>query len=164
MEVPSFLHQSLFLYSGYLIWGYCLAKWDTRRHLGVIVLGGFLGIALTFLGVVHLSLEKGVYSFARFNSYKTLNTVLVATMVFCLVKHYAHKIPTAGKAVVAFVSRFSLGLFLVHPLLLWPVRVYGLYWGYSGLMIAFWTLLNTVATLLVVWLMSKNKLTHWMVP
>ncbi|MGI9274323.1 MAG: acyltransferase [Endozoicomonas sp.] len=164
MGINSFWHQDLFLYGGYLLWGYSLAKWDLRKWQPLIIAGGVIGLSLTFVGVYWLSMQKGEYSFGRFNSYKTVNTVLVATMVFCLVKHYANRISGRAQQAVSFVSRYSLGLFLVHPLLLWPVRAYDLYWGHAALAIPFWTVINTLATLLLVWLMARRSVTRWMVP
>ena len=85
-------------------------------------------------------------------------------MVFCLAKHYADRLSSSVKKPIAFISRYSLGLFLVHPLLLWPVRTYDWYWGHSAFMVVSLVLANTLATLLVVWLMSRYKVTRWLVP
>ena len=164
IRIQSFWHQDLFLYGGYLIWGYCLAKWDLRKYQSLIVAGGILSLALTFFGVFWLSSQNGEYSVGRFNSYKTINTVLVATMVFCLAKHNADRIQGRAKQIISLISRYSLGLFLVHPLLLWPVRAYDLYWGHAALMIPLWTVVNILSTLLLVWLLSRSRVTGWMVP
>ena len=60
MGINSFWHQQLFLYGGYLPWGYCLAKWDLRKYQSLIVAGGVLGLALTFLGVFWLSTQAAM--------------------------------------------------------------------------------------------------------
>lgn len=164
LKMDTFWHIGLLLYGGYLVWGYCLVRWDTRRYQSGIILAGLVGLALTFYGVVLRSLEAGEYSVGYFMSYKTINTVLVTTMVFCLAKHYADRLPQTFKKGVLFISRYSLGLYLVHPLLLWPVRAYDLYWGSAALMIPFWTVVNLIGTLCVVWLLARSRLTRWMVP
>lgn len=164
IRLDTFWHINTFLYGGYLVWGYCLAKFDTRRYESLIIAGGLLGLALTFAGVVWLSVEKGMYSVGRFNSYKTINTVLAATMIFCLAKHYGDRIQGRTRQIISFISRYSLGLYLVHPLLLWPVRAYDLYWGSAAVMIPLWTVINIVTTLFVVWFLARNKLTRWLVP
>ncbi|WP_257288590.1 MULTISPECIES: acyltransferase [unclassified Endozoicomonas] len=164
IRIETFWHINTLLYGGYLIWGYCLAKYDTRRYQSLIIFGGILGLILTLGGVFWLSNEKGTYSSGRFNSYKTINTVLVATMVFCLAKHYCDKFQGRSKSIISILSRYSLGIYLVHPLLLWPVRAYDLYPASAIIMIPFWTVVTMLASTAVVWLLGRSRLTHWIVP
>ena len=54
--------------------------------------------------------------------YKTLNTVIIAGMIFVSAQVYADKIKGKLRALVALISKYSLGIYLLHPLLLIPVR------------------------------------------
>ena len=54
--------------------------------------------------------------------YKTLNTVIIAGMLFVSAQTYGDKIQGRLRVLVSLISKYSLGIYLLHPLLLIPVR------------------------------------------
>ncbi|OAN16940.1 hypothetical protein A3K86_08360 [Photobacterium jeanii] len=155
--------HELVLYSGYLLWGYCLFhyQWPTRGWL--IGLGVVMAV-LTCYGVISESLAQGEYTVGRWLSYKTINTALIAAMVFVVGRYVGERLPERPQQWVSFVSRYSLGIYLLHPLFLWPVRAWDLYWGPSWLMIPLWTLVAGGLALAASYGLSQSKRTAWLVP
>ncbi|MGF1724445.1 acyltransferase [Photobacterium nomapromontoriensis] len=155
--------QELVLYSGYLLLGYCLFQfqWPSLRWL--LILGG-IGLVLTDYMVLSRSLDNGEYTVGRWLSYKTLNTALIAAMVFSLGRYVVMRMSESWLDRVAFMSRYSLGIYLLHPIFLWPVRAYDLYFLPPVLMIPLWTVVITVLALMASWLLAKSPKTAWLVP
>lgn len=121
LKVGSFLQQNLVLYSGYLILGWYLFNRDNRPQLKSWVLGGVSMLLLNFAGTWFLAIEEGAYS-SFFMGYKTLNTAVIGGMLFVLAQAYAHNIQGQLRALVTLISTYSLGIYLIHPLILIPVR------------------------------------------
>lgn len=121
LKVESFLQQNLVLYSGYLVLGWFLFNRDNRPQLKAWVTVGVMMLCFNFFGTWYLALEKGAYS-SFFMGYKTLNTAVIAGMLFVLAQTYADKISGKFRRFVSLVSTYSLGIYLLHPLLLIPVR------------------------------------------
>ena len=100
--------------------------------------------------------------------YKTLNTVLIGGMLFVLAQTYADKIQGKLRAFVLIISKYSLGIYLLHPLLLMPVRQLdnGFYsaFGSNWLAIPIITLLTTVLSLLCTMLLVKIPIMKRLVP
>ncbi|GAB6262845.1 acyltransferase [Photobacterium sp. R1] len=155
-------HQ-LVLYSGYLLLGYSLFRfsWPTLTWLLPL---GIAALLLTDYMVIHNSFLLGEYTVGRWLSYKTLNTVIIAAMVFALCRYLADRLSEQTLTKLAFVSRYSLGIYLLHPLFLWPVRAFDLYFIHPVLMIPFWTLIAGGLALLASWLLSQSRFTAWLVP
>lgn len=121
LKVDSFLLQNLILYSGYLILGWYLFNRDNSRQLKYWLVAGISMLLLNFFGTWQLAVASGKYS-SFFMGYKTLNTVVIAGMIFVFAQVYAEKIKGKLRALIKLVSKYSLGIYLLHPLLLLPVR------------------------------------------
>lgn len=121
LKVESFLLQNIVLYSGYLIVGWYLFNRDNREQLELWLIAGISMLLLNFFGSWELALKSGQYS-SFFMGYKTLNTLIIAAMLFVVAQTYADKITGKLRIVIAVISKYSLGIYLLHPLLLIPIR------------------------------------------
>lgn len=158
--------NDLWLFSGYLPLGYLLyQKWPLNRGsvLG-IALVGLVSLYITVHAVVMLSLAGNEYSVGRWFSYKTINVVLIASMVFILARALATKLPLSWQRGVSFVSRHSLGIYLLHPIFLWPMKAYGWWQGNPAWVIPLWVVISGVGSLWVSWLVSRSSKTRWLLP
>lgn len=109
-------------YTGYYILGFCLAK----REFPKSVVWGWTGIflvstALTFLGTwIFTDAAKGFQ--AILYDYFSLTVVLQAISMFILLKHMGESLEgtvSAGvRNVMSLIGRYSLGMYLVHVMLL----------------------------------------------
>ena len=54
--------------------------------------------------------------------YKTLNTAIIGGMLFVVAQTYADKIQGKFRSFVSLIAKYSLGIYLLHPILLIPVR------------------------------------------
>ena len=121
LKVSSFLLENLILYTGYLILGWFLFNRDNRKELKYWVIAGVSMLIINFLGTWLIAVKTEEYN-SFFMGYKTLNTVVIAGMLFVLGQAYAEKIPGKLKSVISILSTYSLGIYLVHPLILIPIR------------------------------------------
>lgn len=154
------------LYSGYLPLGYLLyRKLPINRGVvaGAVVLGA-AALYMTVSTVVAESLHYEAYTVWRWFSYKTLNTILAASMIFILCRAYAHRLSSGVQQVVGFISQHSLGIYLLHPLFLWPMKAFGWYQGHPGWVIPLWVVLAGAASLGLSWLLSRSSKTRWLLP
>ncbi|WP_299017296.1 acyltransferase [uncultured Photobacterium sp.] len=163
LKIDGFWGHQLILYSGYLLLGYGLYHYQWPSLKWLVVLGGG-GLLLTDYMVINNSLSAGEYTVGRWLSYKTLNTAMIAAMVFALCRHYGERLSSAWLARTAFMSRYSLGIYLLHPIFLWPVREYNLYFAHPLITIPFWTVICTALALLASWGLGKHPKTAWLVP
>ncbi len=162
-KIDGFWSHELILYSGYLLFGYLLFKYRLPALAWLLPLG-VGALLLTDYMVISASFDEGRYTVGRWMSYKTTNTVLAAALVFALCRYLADKLSEGALAKIAFVSRYSLGIYLLHPLFLWPVRAFDLYFAHPLLMIPFWTLLTFVLALTATWALARSRATAWLVP
>ncbi|GAA5188637.1 acyltransferase [Ferrimonas gelatinilytica] len=167
LKVPTPLSQNLILYSGYLVLGWYLFNHDTRAQWRYWIGLGVAALAINWVGSYLLTAEKGSYN-ALFMGYKTLNTVLIGAMIFLLAQRYAEAVGPRLRRWVTSLSTYSLGIYLLHPMLLIPVRTaierhYDAF-GHPALAIP----LITLVTLLVAWaltaLLSRIPLVRKLVP
>ena len=121
LKVESFLQQNLILYTGYLVIGWYLFNRDNRKQLKYWLIAGTTMLLLNFFGSWLLAIENGEYS-SFFMGYKSLNTAVIAIMLFVSAQAYSDKIQGKLRAIISLISRYSLGIYLLHPLLLIPVR------------------------------------------
>ena len=167
LKVDSFLQENLILYTGYLILGWYLFNRDNAPQLNYWVMAGSCMLVFNFFGTWQLAIDTGKYS-SLFMGYKTLNTVLIAGMLFVLAQTYADKIQGKLRAFVPIISKYSLGIYLLHPLLLIPVRQLdnGFYstFGSNWLAIPIITLLTMVLSLLCTMLLVKIPVMKRLVP
>lgn len=155
--------QELVLYSGYLLLGYCLFQYRWPP-VGWLVVLGCVALVLTAYMVISHSFANGEYTVGRWLSYKTLNTALIAAMVFALGRLVAERMSEGWLDRIAFMSRYSLGIYLLHPIFLWPVRAYDWYFFPPVIMIPLLTLIITALALAASWLLARSPKTAWLVP
>ncbi|WCE29629.1 acyltransferase [Vibrio sp. SCSIO 43137] len=165
-SVDGIWSNQLWLYSGYLPLGYILFKQVSvsRRNIALISLFGIASVMLTITMVTNLSLTADEYRVGRWLSYKTINTIVIAAMVFLLCRAIAPRLPERLHSMVKSGSRYSLGIYLLHPLFLWPVKFFGWDDGNPVWMIPFWTLVAFLLALLASYLLSRSVKTRWLVP
>lgn len=158
--------SQIWLYTGYLPLGYLLFKkvTITRFTVAISILLGCASIYLTIHSVVDLSAVKGHYSVGRWLSYKTLNVVLAASMIFMVGRALAPKLSEGAQRWVSFISQHSLGIYLLHPIFLWPMKAYGWHQGHPAWVIPLWVLLSGAGALAVSWLFSRSGKTRWLLP
>ncbi|WP_038185492.1 acyltransferase [Vibrio rhizosphaerae] len=158
-----FWSATLWLYSGYLLLGYYLSR--EAVHVWLWALLGILGLAVTVYMVIHLSVDAGEYTVKRWLSYKTLNTIVIAGMVFVLCRHWGDRLSPAFQAVTRFTSRYSLGIYILHPLVLWPMHHFVLnFSGHPLWVIPLWIIMSYVGALMMSWACARFRLTRWLLP
>lgn len=158
--------QQIWLYCGYLPLGYLLYKklpMTPAVVIGFVLLGGG-ALWLTAYEVVTLSVANGEYSVGRWFSYKTLNVVCAASMVFVLCRFFGERLSGRSYHWVSVISRHSLGIYLLHPIFLWPMKAFGWYQGHPGWVIPLWVVLSGAGALWLSWLLSRSAKTAWLVP
>ncbi len=158
--------SELWLYSGYLLLGYLIYQ-TVPNHSAVVVLAllvGGVSLYVTVQSVVTLSLEHESYTVSRWLSYKTLNTILTASMIFIVCRAWADHLSPGAQRVVTLISQHSLGIYLLHPIFLWPMKNYGWYEGHPGWVIPLWVFVSGAASLWVSWWLSRSRITRWLLP
>jgi len=167
LKVESFLRENLILYTGYLILGWYLFNRDNSKELKYWLIAGVSMLLLNFFGSWQLAIDSGQYS-SFYMGYKTLNTVLIAAMLFVLAQSYADKIRGKLRMLIAVIAKYSLGIYLLHPLLLIPVRYldngYYAWFGSNWLAIPIITLLVLFLSLLCTMLLVKIPVFNRLVP
>ncbi|GEM81585.1 acyltransferase [Vibrio superstes] len=158
--------SQMWLYSGLLPLGYILYQKIplTKTNVSLFVLLGVAAFAATIYQVVHLSMEADKYAFGRWLSYKTLNTVLAASMVFMVCRYFGEGLSAGANKVVGFISTHSLGIYILHPIFLWPMKEFGWYQGHPGWVIPLWIVISGGASLFASWLVSRSSKTAWLLP
>lgn len=167
LKVETFLRENIVLYTGYLILGWYLFNRDNRPQLKLWVIAGISMLAFNFIGTWILALQTGAYS-SFFMGYKTLNTAVIGAMLFVLAQCYADKIQGKLRDFIHIVSKYSLGIYLLHPLLLIPVRTidngfYDLFFS-NWLAIPLLTFITLVVSLLLTMLLVKIPGVRRLVP
>lgn len=131
--------HELWLYAGYLPLGYILYKKVPLNRLSLIVsvlLGGVALVSTVYM-VVEMSVAADEYTVGRWLSYKTLNTVLAASMVFMVCRYYGENLSQNANKVVSIISQHSLGIYLLHPIFLWPMKEFEWHQGHPAWVIPF---------------------------
>lgn len=135
LKVESFLRENLILYTGYLVIGWYLFNRDNRTQLHYWIWGGVLMLIMNIIGTWLMAEQTGKYS-SLYMGYKTINTLVIAGALFVLAQTYADNITGKLRSFILLISKYSLGIYLLHPLLLLPVRdrnngfydAFGTYW------------------------------------
>ncbi|SHF46033.1 acyltransferase [Vibrio gazogenes] len=154
---------SLWLYSGYLLLGYYLSR--EASHVWLWGLLGSIGLMVTAYMVIHLSVGAGEYTVKRWLSYKTINTVVIAGMIFVLCRHWGEHLSPMWQKVIRFTSRYSLGIYILHPLVLWPMHHFELnFSGHPLWVIPLWIIMSYIGALVMSWICARFRLTRWLLP
>ncbi|WP_159657616.1 acyltransferase [Vibrio atypicus] len=158
--------HELWLYSGYLPLGYLLWKKVPLNKASVTVFAilGSLALLTTVYMVVSGSVAAEKYTVGRWLSYKTLNVVMAASMIFILCRYYGESLSQRANKVIGFISQHSLGIYLLHPIFLWPMKEYGWHQGHPAWVIPVWIVISGSGALLVSWLVSRSTKTAWLLP
>ncbi|WP_354623801.1 acyltransferase family protein [Psychromonas sp. MME2] len=121
LKVESFLQENLILYTGYLLLGHYLFSHDNSQTRKYWLIAGVAMLLLNFFGSWQLTIDTGEYS-SFYMGYKTLNTAVIGAMIFVYAQHYGDKIEGKLRALISLIAKYSLGIYLLHPILLIPVR------------------------------------------
>ncbi|GLS91956.1 membrane protein [Psychromonas marina] len=167
LKVESFLLENLILYTGYLILGWYLFNRDNSAQLKAWLIAGISMLIVNFFGSWELAFKSGQYS-SYFMGYKTLNTMIIGGMLFVVAQAYADKITGKLRALISVISKYSLGIYLLHPILLIPVRELdnGFYSFFASnwLAIPIITIIVLFASLCCTMLLAKTPLINRLVP
>ncbi|WP_432468808.1 acyltransferase [Agarivorans sp. Z349TD_8] len=167
LKVETPLRQNIILYSGYLVVGWYLFNHEQKPYLRFWLMTGLATLGFNVLGSVYYIWQQGEYS-SVFMGYKSLNTVVIAMSLFVLVKAYAEKVPNGWRPMIKTVSKYSFGIYLVHPLFLIPVRHldYGIYqwFGHSSIALPVLMAIVLLLALGLSWLFTRSVFTRWLVP
>ena len=87
----------------------------------------------------------------------------MAAVVFSLGYRYAPVVQVHGQRLIQFVASNSLGLFLIHPLFLWPVQQWEILPGATVITVPLLTLVITVISLGASWCLGRTRITRWLV-
>ncbi|RXJ73021.1 hypothetical protein CS022_12045 [Veronia nyctiphanis] len=152
----------LIYYSGYLVLGYTLKRY--AYGLPLWLLAGALSGLLTYYQVVTASLPEGSYQPGNWLSYQTLNTVLVSAAVFMSASKLV--IDDKGRAshAIQVISRYSLGIYLVHPLFLSFFHQIDPTPPHAWLVIPILSLVAFGLSLGLTWLLAAKCRLNWLVP
>ncbi|MTI13495.1 acyltransferase [Sansalvadorimonas verongulae] len=165
LQIQSHWMIGTVMYGGYLPLGYALTRMPLEKQQRIGVYSGALfAVAAGVYGIWEISSAAGNYAPGLYTSYKTLNTVIVAMAVFVLCFQCAEKIQGRCRKVIRFVGQHSLGLYLIHPLVLWPVQNLGFFPGFTLISIPLMAMAVTAVTLFIVWWLRLSRATAWMVP
>ena len=124
-------------------------------------------LLLNFFGTWFLANETGKYS-SFFMGYKTLNTAVIGGMLFVLAQAYAEKIKGKSRALITTISTYSLGIYLIHPLLLIPIRElnngFYTFFGSNWIAIPMITLITLIVSLILTIALVKVPFVRRLVP
>ncbi|SFP97985.1 acyltransferase [Enterovibrio norvegicus] len=154
--------EDLLLYGGYLLLGLALHRNDIP--IKGLLFAGLLALIATEYTALSQSALQGKYTSAGWFSYKIINTVLIAAMVFGLCKHWAERISPKHQQRLVALSRQSLGIYLIHPIFLWPIREWGGTFDMAWLTIPLVTLVVFVLSYWTSRALSSSRWTAWLVP
>lgn len=155
--------ETYLLYSGYLLLGYCLYQYRWPS-LTVLLPLAVIALIATNYNVISHSFAADEYKMGRWMSYKTLNTVVVAASVFMLCRLICEKLAPSSLNKLGWLSKYSLGVYLIHPIFLWPLREYDLYFANPLIAIPVWTAIAASLALATSWLLGRSRYTAWLVP
>lgn len=167
LKVETPLRENLVLYTGYLVLGWYLFNRDNRDNLNTWLMLGLGALVVNWIGSWIFAEAKGAYS-PKFMGYKSINTVLIAGMLFVLIQSKAEAVSTSLRKLVVSLSTYSLGIYLMHPLLLIPVRnldngVYD-WFGTSWIAIPALTLITLALSWVLTAALSKVPVLNKLVP
>ncbi|MGL6176574.1 MAG: acyltransferase family protein, partial [Vibrionaceae bacterium] len=79
-------------------------------------------------------------------------------------RYIAQNFSNKLKAAVILISKNSLGIYLLHPIFLWPMKNYGWHEQHPALVIPLWIIISGALSLLFSHLVAKSKKTQWLLP
>jgi surface polysaccharide O-acyltransferase-like enzyme len=167
LKVESFLQENLILYTGYFILGWYLFNRDNSKEVKYWVIAGVSMLILNIFGTWIIALETGKYS-SLFMGYKTLNTMIIGGMLFVLAQTYAQNIQGNVRSFISLVAKYSLGIYLLHPILLIPIRNiengYYDFFGTNWIAIPVISIIVMMISLLLTIVLAKIPVVNRLVP
>ena len=156
----------IWLYSGYLLLGYALYQRVklTKMNTIIALVIGLFALSTTVYVIISQSVMLGEYTVGRWLSYKTINTVAAAGMLFFVFRYADALLPEKSQMIMSFISQYSLGIYLLHPIFLWPMKNYAWHTGHPIWVVPLWIMMSGTGALLLSWLLSKSPKTAWLVP
>lgn len=166
MKIDGPWSNELWLYSGYLPLGYLLYQRVplSKGMVSLFVLLGGAALFTTAYMVITNSVAAEQYTVGRWLSYKTLNVIFAASMIFMLCRYFGEGLSSQANKVVGFISQHSLGIYILHPIFLWPMKEFGWYQGHPAWVIPVWIVLSGGGALMLSNLLSKSAKTRWLLP
>jgi len=166
MKIDGPWSHELWLYSGYLPLGYLLYQRVplTKAMVAVFVALGGLALLTTAYMVISNSAAAEQYTVGRWLSYKTLNVILAASMIFMLCRYFGEGLSAQANKVIGFISQHSLGIYILHPIFLWPMKEFGWHQGHPVWVIPVWIVLSGGGALMMSWMLSKSEKARWLLP
>ncbi|WP_373054811.1 acyltransferase family protein [Vibrio salinus] len=68
------------------------------------------------------------------------------------------------RELACIISRYSLGIYLLHPIFLWPMQNFEAYHAHPIWIIPLWLIISTGGALGLSWFLSRFRITAWLVP
>lgn len=158
--------NQMWLYSGYLPLGYLLYQRVplSRGYVVTFTLLGISALVTTGLMVITNSLSAGEYTVGRWLSYKTFNVVIAASMVFMLCRFFGEGMSDKANKIIGFISGHSLGIYILHPIVLWPMKEFAWHQGHPVWVIPVWVVIGGSGALALSWLLARSSYTRWLLP
>ncbi|OBT10194.1 hypothetical protein A9264_04335 [Vibrio sp. UCD-FRSSP16_10] len=165
-RIDGLWNNQMWLYSGLLPLGYILYQKVplTKASVSTFVAIGLAAFAVTIYQVISMSIEANDYTYGRWLSYKTLNTICAASMIFMVCRYFGEGLSAGANKIVGFISTHSLGIYILHPIFLWPMKEFEWYQGHPALVIPLWIVISGGGSLLLSWLVSRSSKTAWLLP
>ena len=152
-----------FLFSGFLLLGFTLHELR-RIPLGPICLFALVALVWTETSLLNASFEAERYRYGRWLSYKTMNTVMVASAIFLLCRRFEERMSGRWRARILAAGRHCLGIYLIHPIFLWPAREIGTFFENPLIATPLWTVFAWTMSFLTSRRLSQLPATRWLVP
>ncbi|UYW00368.1 acyltransferase family protein [Flavobacterium agricola] len=106
-------------YLGYVVLGYYLHRTTFRPKLKVVLAFLLVSYVITFLGTAIASTENEQLE-TIFYQYLDVNVVIMTAATFMLFKYWV----TQTTVWIATFSRYSFGIFFIHPIFIWFLNHY----------------------------------------
>ena len=135
-----------------------------RIPLGPICLLALIALVWTETSLLNASFEAERYRYGRWLSYKTLNNVMVASAVFLLCRRLEEMMSVEWRERILEAGRQSLGIYLIHPIFLWPAREVGTFFENPVIAIPLWTVFAWTMSSLTSRRLSRLPATGWLDP
>jgi surface polysaccharide O-acyltransferase-like enzyme len=114
-------------YIGYLVLGYLLSKIVISNRILIVSLIIFcISTLITIYGTSYLTEQSNSY-IGFFYSYFSLSTVFQSISVFIILRYIGSTITIKMNNIIIDISKKSLGIYLIHPILLWALTQKGIY-------------------------------------
>lgn len=108
LKVDNAFDNALVMYSGYVILGWFLFNRDNSNDLRFWGIAGAVMLLCNVVGSAWFASLEGEYSSA-FMGYKTLNTAVIAVMIFVVAQTHADRITGAWRRIITSISTYVLG-------------------------------------------------------